>query len=237
MSHCLGVDPSLTSCGVATIRADGLVDTAHHGTRGHDNEPLHITDQRMRHITGFVAEHLTGCVLAIIEGPSLGSTGGHLHDRSGLWWRIVRRLLIAEVPVAVCPPTVLKKWATGFGGGPRASKSAVAVAVARLWPNVAAETDDEWDALALAHLGAQHLRWPVPVLARHASALKAVRWPENGAVRESNKIESPEVGPDTTPTLLDAPALRHPRGNGTPARNPATPGRQTRQAHAIGDAS
>jgi Holliday junction resolvasome RuvABC endonuclease subunit len=69
----------------------------------------------------------------------------------------------------------LKKWATNSG---RADKSDVAVAMARLWPSVDAESNDGWDALALAHIGAQALGWDVPSRAHHTPALAKVEWPD-----------------------------------------------------------
>lgn len=109
----------------------------------------------------------------------MGSHGGSPWDRAGLWWRIVHRLLGADIPVAVCPPTVRAKWATGVGGGPKATKALVAVAVARLWPDVDAASDDEWDALAMASLGAQHLGLDVPTRAHHSACRASVAWPDS----------------------------------------------------------
>ncbi len=138
----LGIDPSLTSCGVAVIQPSGTY-TAVNKTTGKRADPIAVIDTRLGAITGFVLDHAAGAALAVIEGPSLGSHGGSPWDRAGLWWRIVHRLHAADIPVAVAPPTVVKKWATGIGGGPNASKAAVAVAVARLWPDVDADVDDE----------------------------------------------------------------------------------------------
>ncbi len=176
----LGIDPSLTSCGVAVIH-DGQppwAQTAVHKTAGKRADPIATIDTRLGQIAGFVLDHATGADLAVIEGPSLGSHGGSPWDRAGLWWRIVHRLLAADIPVAVAPPTVVKKWATGVGGGPNASKAAVAVAVARLWPQVDAGVDDEWDALAIASIGAQRLGLPVPSRAHHTAQLSSVAWPD-----------------------------------------------------------
>jgi crossover junction endodeoxyribonuclease RuvC len=82
---------------------------------------------------------------------------------------------LVVVPVAVAPPTVVKKWAAGKGN---ADKAAVAVGVSRLWPAVEARNDNEWDALALMTMGAQWLGWDVPSRAHHAGCLTKVAWPE-----------------------------------------------------------
>ncbi len=180
----LGIDPSLTSTGIAvvydgSIRAGGCdAMTEAFKTAGRRADPIAVMDRRIASIAEFVLDH--GNVdLAVIEGPSLGSHGGSPWDRAGLWWRIVHRLLAADIPVAVCPPKVRAKWATSVGGGPKASKPMVAVAVARLWPLVDAGTDDEWDALGMATLGAQRLGMAVPSRAHHAAQLASVAWPES----------------------------------------------------------
>jgi hypothetical protein len=77
--------------------------------------------------------------------------------------------------VAVAPPTVVKKWAAGKGS---ADKAAVAAGVTRLWPDVEPGNDNEFDALAMATMGAQRLGLTVPSRAHHAACLEKVEWPE-----------------------------------------------------------
>ena len=104
------------------------------------------------------------------------SRGGSNWDRAWLWGRTVDRLLAISVPVAVAPPTVVKKWAADKGS---ADKAAVAAAMTRLWPGVHPGNDNEFDALALATMGAQRLALDVPSRAHHAAALEKVEWPES----------------------------------------------------------
>ena len=178
----IGIDPSLTSTGVAVITSTSPgAHTAALRTTGNRDDPPHVTDARLDRITGFVAEYAALADLAVIEGPSHGSRGGSPWDRAGLWWRIVRRLLRADVAVAVCPPSSRAKWATGVGSGPRATKPLVAVAVAKLWPDVDAGSDDELDALAMATMGAQRLGLDVPHRSHHDAALRGVTWPDLAA--------------------------------------------------------
>jgi Holliday junction resolvasome RuvABC endonuclease subunit len=223
----LGIDPSLTSTGIAIIEdrpptlggLDPLIAyTAVFKTSGKRADPITVMDARIGRVTDFVSDHATGVDLAVIEGPSLGSHGGSPWDRAGMWWRIVHRLLAAEVPVAVCPPTVRAKWATGVGSGPKASKALVAVAVARLWPNVDAESDDEWDALGMATIGAQQLGLPAPSRAQHAAQLGSVAWPELPE-RAARGLSMAEDGP--------APAGACP---GTPDAAAAISGRVSRRS-------
>lgn len=177
----LGIDSSLSGTGVAIV-GDGDPHTAILRTAGRRADPVPVMDARLTRISDFVLDHAAGVTLAVIEGASHGSRGGSPWDRAGLWWRIVHRLLAADIPVAVCPPTVRAKWATGVGSGPKATKPLVAVAVARLWPNVEAGSDDEYDALGMATIGAQHLGLDVPSRAHHAAARRSVAWPDLPAV-------------------------------------------------------
>lgn len=112
--------------------------------------------------------------LVVIEGPSVMSKGGSNWDRAGLWWQIVQHLIESKQQVAVVPPTTLKKWATGKG---TADKVAVAVHMSRLWPETDAASDNEWDATALATMGAQWLGYDVPRRAHHETALSGAEWP------------------------------------------------------------
>lgn len=205
----LGIDASLVSCGVATITEPVNLDSGAFGLKGHDDEPVTVTDDRIKAVTNFVAAHFTDVDLAVIEGPAYGAIGGRAHERAGLWWRIIRRLRIADIPIAVANPGSLKKWATGYGAGPKGSKGAVRQGVAKFWPQFDGLVDDEYDALGLASMAAQQLGF-VAVTAKHqASALVAVKWPdgirETSPERESNNINTP-------------PLARHARGHGSGAR-------------------
>jgi crossover junction endodeoxyribonuclease RuvC len=120
--------------------------------------------------------------LIVVEGPSVMSKGGSNWDRAGLWWWVVGVLHSVDLPVAIVPPSTLKKWATTSGA---ADKATVAVNLARLWPDTTGANDNEWDALGLATMGAQWLDWPrTPARAHHPAALNGAQWPERSAVTE-----------------------------------------------------
>lgn len=178
MTTVCGLDLSLTSTGIALVMGDPPIkvhaETFAVGTTGRLKDDVATRAARLSHLARDIVDSADGVDLVVVEGPSIGSMHGSQHDRSGLWWLVVSRLWLRDVPVAVVPPTTLKKWATGRGN---ADKSAVSVAVSRMWPEVAAETNDEWDALAAATMGAQHLGLNVPTLGRHAESLTKVEWP------------------------------------------------------------
>lgn len=180
MTYVLGLDLSLTSTGRAVVHPDGDPTT---GTIGSDTAGDNYPDRWVRLVTTtdrILHPFLTDPpALVVIEGPSYGSSASKsasIHDRAGLWWRVTGEIYDAGIPLAVIAPTSRAKWATGRGN---AGKTEVAIAVARLWPNHDARTDDEWDALALATMGAQHLAWDVPTRAHHALTRAAVTWPKH----------------------------------------------------------
>lgn len=180
--YVLGIDPSLTATGLSWIDSEattvGVQTLRSTGRRGDSlarrSARLDTLDQGLLS----TLEHLGIVELAVIEGPSMGSVGGSSFDRAGLWWSYVSILLDRGIQVAVCAPTTRIKWATGSGRATASTKSDVAVAASRLFPDVSADGDNEWDALCLATIGAQRLGWAVPSRAHHVHAQTAIVWPE-----------------------------------------------------------
>ncbi|SNR44503.1 Holliday junction resolvasome RuvABC endonuclease subunit [Haloechinothrix alba] len=171
----VGIDPSLTSTGLAWLEEDWpeprTTTVRSSGSRDHG---LELRARRIGDLASEVLRTAADAALVVVEAPSFGSAGGSSWDRAGLWWRIVGCLTSADTPVAQVAPRTRARWASGTG---KADKAAVSAGVARLWPGVDITTSDEADALALATMGAQHLGWDVPTLARHHDPLQVVRWP------------------------------------------------------------
>jgi Holliday junction resolvasome RuvABC endonuclease subunit len=167
---------SLTGTGIATIR-DGVVGTETITSKGRRADSLDQRNRRLRDLMMDILDRCDNADLVVVEGPSVMSKGGSNWDRAGLWWLTVSRLWVRDVPVAVAAPTVVKKFAAGKGN---ADKAAVAVGMARLWPEVECDTDNAWDGLALASMGAQRLGMDVPSRAHHAGVLVSVAWPDFG---------------------------------------------------------
>lgn len=190
MTTILGIDPSMTSTGVAIIKVSGTGVTAHthrveskppKRARG-DKTPVTLIERH--HRLELIAEAATcwpvpfalDVVMAIIEGPSYSSAGAGTWDRAWLWGTVVAKLHARDIPVVLIPPSTRAKWATGSGA---AGKSPVGVHMSRMWPDIdPGITDDEWDALALASMGAQHIGWLATDLARHREQLDRITWPE-----------------------------------------------------------
>lgn len=163
----IGLDPSLTSTGVASTA--GWVD------RIHPKKPL-TGINRLRVIVTSVRELTKTADLAVLEGPSYNSTGGHQHERAGLWWMVYDCLDLRGIPTAVVAPASRCRYATGKGN---ASKDAVLSAVVRRFPDVEVTGNDEADALVLAAMGADYLGRPMAAMpATHRAALDKVAWPD-----------------------------------------------------------
>jgi len=188
-----GIDISMTSTGIALIEDRPLTmggldlhlvttlrveSSAPKRARG-DKTPVTILQRhrRLARIVDEIADAVFPLLdLAVIEAPSYGSQGASTWDRAWLWGKVIDRLLGNGVPVAIVAPRCRALWAAGSGS---ASKSPVAVHLSRLWPSVdPGISDDEWDGLALATMGGQHLGLVPCELARHREQLAKVAWPD-----------------------------------------------------------
>lgn len=180
MSVVLALDLSLTSTGYAVSGDGHITRTGTLTSSGHKGDSLVTRWERLNAlgagVMGLYAGHAPD--LVVVEAPSFGSKTGAQHDRSGLWWLIVNRLL-AEGPVAQVPPSSRAKYATGKGN---ASKDAVLTAVVRRYQHLVEadiDSNDVADAIALAAMGSRHLGEAVePSLpATHLDAMAGAEWP------------------------------------------------------------
>ena len=181
LNRVCGVDLSLTSTGIGVIsqRVDHttLATSTTITSRGKRADVLVDRDARLGQIVREIMRVANTCTLVVIETLYSGSKGGSLIDRAGLWWRVVHSLHHHDVPVATCVPTTRAKFAAGSG---KADKAVVAAAVSRAWPDLKAQNNDEYDAVALAHAGAMWLGWNVPSLAYQREAIEkstGFSWP------------------------------------------------------------
>ena len=175
-----GLDPSLTSAGVAILRDGWPIHVSTHGLKGHDGASYQSRNRRVRwtcrQILDAVAEHAPDLVM--IEGPSYGSKFGAAFDRAGLWHGLYAALDAKRIPVGVVAPKTRATWATGNGN---ADKPAVLAVVRHWWPTwpLGDRDYDKADALVLAAIGAHHLGDPMPfdTKPRHTTGLEKVQWP------------------------------------------------------------
>jgi crossover junction endodeoxyribonuclease RuvC len=183
----VGLDLSLTCTGVAVATQDGAI-TDRITSKPTKDATLRERVARLGMMAALTCDHATGADLIVVEGPSYGSTTGHQHDRSGLWWLVVGKLSGLYPVVEVAPGTRMR-YATGRGN---ASKDDVLSAVIRRYHHIDVNGNDEADALILAAMGARFLGHPLerPVPGRPLfpgsplpqtclAAMDAVTWPEH----------------------------------------------------------
>lgn len=167
----IGLDPSLTGCGIADGRQTWLI-----GSTAPDEPTLMLRGDRIRTLAKAVLARIPlDTQLVIVEGDAPHQTMGNKHDRAGLWWLIVSNLQTAGVPVAEVTPSQIKIYATGNGN---CNKALVIDATARRYPNVdTGANDNRCDAHWAAAMGIDHLTDFHVVPAKHRATLAKVRWP------------------------------------------------------------
>lgn len=169
-----GVDPSLTSTGLARISGYQIFDTALIKTSGKADVPYRERSGRITHIASGIADFCAGADLVVIEGPSFRSVSTSTWERAALFYRALEHFLGAGIPFAVAPPKSAKKWASGAGN---AGKEAVMDCLINIFGDFDAPSFDVSDALALAGMGAHYLGYIAPKGNNRLCALKGVQWP------------------------------------------------------------
>ena len=163
MPRILGIDPSLTSTGLARVDIPGprgvtfTAETAVVTSKPNGKTYLD-TAMRVSRIATSVYEATKDIDLAVIEGPAFSSQGQGVHSRYWLWGKVYDTLLTCNVPILVVTPNQRCKYATGKGNAP---KDMVLAAAIKRWPDVDLRGNDEADALILAAIGARWLGLPV----------------------------------------------------------------------------
>ncbi|WTW93668.1 hypothetical protein OG216_09885 [Streptomycetaceae bacterium NBC_01309] len=172
----VGIDLSLTATGWADNRL-GLILTetiTSAAQAGHLAQCLRMATI-VRSLCSVVERGPAKPELIVVEGPSYGSKGAGTWDRGGLWW-LAYDSLHHYAPIAVVAPSQRMLYATGKGA---ASKEKVVDAVARRWPDIKTDADNNRvDAAVLALMGLDHLGYaPVFMPAPNRAALDKVVWP------------------------------------------------------------
>lgn len=199
----VGIDPSLTSTGVAILHNGQPTHVSHHGYGahgdGHNGKTWQLRNRRVRYQTRLIHQaattHGRPDLVVIEEHPYAAKAFGAEFDRSFLWGKIFEAFDWPEIPIAVINPSTLKVWVTGQGAvrdsslsqtqRQKLNKQRMIDAITAWWPHQPIACDDEADALGLAAIGAFHLGDPMPfeVKPRHTTGLEKVSWPEIARAR------------------------------------------------------
>lgn len=168
----VGFDLSLTSTGIGVIdRHQGWAHRLTTGKlRGHPRAE-YIVEQCVR--------WAVDADLVLIEGPAYGKNQGAF-VLGGIWWLVTHHFWRAGIRYVSVPPPCLKKYATGRGTGPQASKEAVMAAAIRRYPDVDIDGNDKADGFVLAAIGADWLGHPIAsVPEANRSVLTTISgWPD-----------------------------------------------------------
>lgn len=157
----IGLDLSLTRTGVATQEGTSVLATP---KKGYD---------RLRWIREQVLEACDGADLVVVEGPSYGSQGRAIHQIAGMWW-LVTMAVDEKYPLAVAPPSTIKRYATGRGN---ANKDAMMLATARKFDWFGGD-NNEADALWACAMGHEWAEDPIVTMPKASRiALEGVAWP------------------------------------------------------------
>jgi Holliday junction resolvasome RuvABC endonuclease subunit len=146
----VGIDPSLTSLGIAYVNADGRMNAfAIKSKQRGMTRLLQIEEQVQEYLVGLKPE------LVVYEGYALGFRGksNTIFDLGELGG-ILKRLILAQgIDILLTPPTSLKMFVTGKGN---ADKDAVAKIVRQETGQVF-KTSDQNDAAGLVMMGEAYL--------------------------------------------------------------------------------
>lgn len=169
-----GVDLSLACTGLALIRSPERVETSTVKSKPPKTgtETLRSRFERMEQISSNVLEAIDGADIVGIEAPAYGMrNGGKMHDRSGLWWRIVGALEDRGVPVVEVSPTSRMMYATGKGN---AGKDLVLVTAAATYRQAEITGNDVADAVVVAAMVSRLVGQPIELREPAQAKMKAL---------------------------------------------------------------
>jgi len=178
VANVVGLDLSLTATGTAFYDATShSVDVDTIKSSGAKDASLFDRSVRLQVLLDRIIRKATGAQIAVIEGPSFGQARqGGQHDRAGLWWLVVDKLIELGIIVVEVSPASRAKYATGKGN---AAKDAVLAAVVRRYPTIPVADNNQADAVVLVAMGARWLGTPIddglPLL--NVGGMTKVRWP------------------------------------------------------------
>lgn len=157
MSTVIGIDPSLTGLAICVYLSDERFYVNRFTSTPPEGPGLASRfaryDAFVKELMRFVETVPPPVKAILIEGYSFASTGRVivLAEFGGVFRR---ELLGCPIrPIVEVPPSTLKLFALGKGGGKGADKLAVCLALQKRY-GVSFSTNDEYDAYALARLGA-----------------------------------------------------------------------------------
>lgn len=160
----VGIDPSLSSTGVALIGGEGSFELT--TVRSAPASDLRGQVFRLTSIVRGVLRALPDRFdVLVIEEPNSRMQYGGLGERNGLYWLILSQMMSRADLLLPVTPSTRAAYAAGDHrlpeDGKKTSKRAVIAEQERRFPGAVFRNDDEADALAMASMGARFLGHPV----------------------------------------------------------------------------
>lgn len=140
----IGLDPSMTSTGVAVHIPGAETFTLSIGEKGKTTDTLQMRYDRQVRTADAVLDLVRGADAVAVEAHSFSTKSAFAHDLSGQWWRMVGGILDEGIPVVELEVQRLKGYLTENGN---ASKEQMLIAAVRRYPTVNIKTNDEADAI------------------------------------------------------------------------------------------
>lgn len=156
----IGIDPSLTSTGVAVLdlsRGEPAWTVGSVRTKAAEDTMKGLFG-RLDEIADGIEEVVGGWRdgdVVVIEGYMLMSTGSMRGAMIANWHSIAARVVAAGIEPVVIAPATRQSYAVGGGGKANSGKDRVIIQVMRRFPDAEVESNDEADAVFLAALGAE----------------------------------------------------------------------------------
>ena len=170
MTRILGIDPSLTSTGLALVEGGQVLQTERIRSRNKGHERIDDILVGIQDIIAGGPKPIVG-----IEGCAFSAKGSAIVQIFGLWGIITHQLHRWGMDYYVIPPTSRMLYGAGSG---RASKDEVLAAVVRRYLDVDVTGNDVADALIVAAMGARHYGEPLEpsMPAANLKAMDKVEW-------------------------------------------------------------
>lgn len=186
----LGIDSSLTGCGLAridvtrpptddlarTVADEILVTTIK--APGPKLKTRREYSRRIGHVVDSVDAAMEGVDLILMEELAYGAKGATAFVLPWLWGRIIDCAEARDIAIGFANISQIKKYSTGKGN---ADKDMVIAAMVRNFPDVAITNDNESDALCLGLIGCRGVGFPIdhPTVKKE-EVMKALAGTERG---------------------------------------------------------
>lgn len=169
----LGVDSSLTSCGLtrADLHPDGPVTpgtvvphelaVVTFKSRSGVLKTRHAMARRVNALIGQIDDAMVATDLVAMEALAFGAKGANVYVLPWIWGRIIELVERRRIPLLVVGTSQIKKYALGKGSGAGTDKDNVLAAALKRYPYAGIEGNDTADSTIACAVGCRYLGFPI----------------------------------------------------------------------------